>query len=99
MLLGEEGRRFPKNSVFIRNSRTSARNSLNWARSDTVNGCSSAGCAFLNKRTQFDNLPSLTRISLATSTTGRRTTHHSTDRLLSELHRVLLILTRHEPLP
>src|SRR5664280_731606 len=62
---------FPKNSVFIRNSRTSRSSSRSRARSETLNAGSSSTCSTRYLFTQFPRVPSLTCMSRAISVIGR----------------------------
>src|SRR5664280_2479970 len=62
---------FPKNSVFIRNSRTSRSSSRSRARSETLNAGSSSTCSVRYLFTQFPRVPSLTCMSRAISVIGR----------------------------
>src|SRR6266496_4369024 len=62
---------FPRNSAFIRSSRTSFSSSRSRARSLIVSGGSSSACSARYLFTQFPSVPSFTRISRATSATGR----------------------------
>src|SRR5450756_2535154 len=62
---------FPKNSVFIRNSRPSRSSSRSRARSETLNAGSSSTCSVRYLFTQFPRVPSLTCMSRAISAIGR----------------------------
>src|SRR5664280_523402 len=61
---------FPKNSVFIRNSRTSRSSSRSRARSATLNAGSSSTCSTRSLFSQFPRVPSLTCMSRAISVIG-----------------------------
>src|SRR6266511_4210775 len=62
---------FPRNSAFIRSSRTSFSNSRSRARSETDSGGSSSACSARYLFTQLPSVPSFTPIWRATSATGR----------------------------
>src|SRR6266566_7715909 len=62
---------FPRNSAFIRSSRTSFSSSRSRARSESASGGSSSTCSARYLLTQLPSVPSFTWISRATSATGR----------------------------
>src|SRR6266540_3019545 len=83
---------FPRNSVFIRSSRTSRSISRRRARSEMLKGGSSSTCSARYLFTQFPRVPSLTWISRATSAIGRDVSIH-------HLHSLVLELRREFPAP